>query len=86
MTRFIGQILRILGLLIEMLGILVVALWARGDAGGGDPPGSFSLRLAWTAVAVGFVIWLIGTTLIYWPRPAPAVRKPKSDREGGPEV
>ncbi len=68
--RLTGQILRMLGLLIEMLGILALALWTRTDAAGAPLPGSFSARQVWIAVGVGFVVWLTGSLLLYWPEPA----------------
>jgi hypothetical protein len=68
MHRSTGQILRFVGLLIEMLGILGLAFWTRTDPAGTPLPGSFPPRLAWIVVGLGFVIWLAGNTLIYWPR------------------
>src|SRR5262245_35277052 len=74
MNRSTGQILRFVGLVIEMLGILGLAFWTRTDRAGAPLPGSFPPRLAWIVVGLGFVIWLAGNTMIYWPR---SDRKPK---------
>jgi hypothetical protein len=66
MKKVTGQILRLVGLLIEMLGVMGVVT-GRGDIE--------SLRLqlsngtlvspAWIAVVLGFVIWLVGTILLF---------------------
>ncbi|HKM55886.1 MAG: hypothetical protein ACLP7Q_05125 [Isosphaeraceae bacterium] len=69
MTRTTGHILRMLGLLIEMAGILVMLVWNRTDGAGAPLPGSLSSHQVWTIVITGFVIWLVGSILFYWPRP-----------------
>jgi hypothetical protein len=79
MSRFTGQILRIVGLLIEMLGILAAALRTRRDQADGPLPEFISTRLIWTVVGVGFVIWLIGSILTYWPRSHRKRRDPDRD-------
>ncbi len=78
MTRTTGQILRMLGLLIEMAGILVMLVWNRTDGAGAPLPGSLSSRQVWTIVIAGFVIWLVGGILFYWPRPGR--NKPQGNR------
>ena len=82
MNRFTGQIVRTLGLLIEMLGILALVFRTRTDQAGVPLPGSFSTRLVWTVVGVGFVIWLVGTVMTYWPRPTRAERPASMDDDG----
>jgi hypothetical protein len=78
--RLTGQILRMVGLLIEMLGILALAFWTRTDAAGAPLPGSFSARQVWIGVGAGFVIWLAGSLLLYWPEPA-RPRKPPGNTD-----
>ena len=78
MTRTTGRILRMLGLLIEMAGIFVMLVWNRTDEAGAPLPGSLSSRQVWTIVITGFVIWLVGGILFYWPRPGP--NKPQGSR------
>jgi hypothetical protein len=83
MRRPIGQIVRMLGLAVEMAGILALALWTRTDQAGVPLPGSFSSRQVWIVVGVGFVIWMIGAILTYWPQPARKAGKSsrKDDRD-----
>jgi hypothetical protein len=68
MTRLQGQILRMLGIFIEMLGIFVLIFRTRTDQGGVPLPGSFSQAQAWAVIGCGFLIWLFGSIVIYWPR------------------
>ena len=68
MTRLQGQILRTVGLFIEMLGILALVFRTRTDEVGTPLPGSFSRPQAWAVIGVGFVIWLFGSIVLYWPR------------------
>jgi hypothetical protein len=68
------------GLLIELLGILALGLWTRTDQTGAPLPGSFTSRQVWIAVGIGFVIWLVGSVLSYWPDPPGLV-----PRTGGPD-
>jgi hypothetical protein len=75
MTRLTGQILRMLGLLIEALGILALVLWTSTDEAGVPLPGSFSRSQVWIVIGSGFVIWLCGSIVTYWPR---SVRKVRS--------
>jgi hypothetical protein len=69
MTRIQGQILRTGGLFIEMLGILALMFRNRNDGVGMPLLGSFSEPRAWAVIGAGFVIWLLGNVVIYWPRP-----------------
>ena len=68
MSRSNGQIVRMIGLAIEVAGILAQALWTRTDQTGAPLPGNFSSLQVWIVVGVGFVLWLAGTILIYWPQ------------------
>jgi hypothetical protein len=74
--RFAGQILRILGLAIEMLGILAAALSSRGGDGAAGAAGGLSSQQIWIVVGAGFVVWLVGNLLTYWPGLGSTGRKP----------
>jgi hypothetical protein len=71
MKKVTGQILRLGGLLIEMLGVLGILTGSR-DAGAARLrlPGGTLIAPAWIAVALGFLIWLVGTFLVYGSRPS----------------
>lgn len=79
MRRSTCQIVRLIGLAIEVAGILAQLLWTRTDQAGAPLPGHFSSRQVWIVVGVGFVIWMIGTILTYWPQPAPRWRSSTED-------
>jgi hypothetical protein len=64
--RAAGQILRYVGLVVEMLGILAVALSGRQENGGPAAVG-LSTRQIWIVVGTGFLLWLVGNVLTYWP-------------------
>ncbi len=68
--RRTGQSLRLLGLLIEFAGVIGVV---RERGGRAIPqlriPGGPVVSAAWVAVALGFILWLVGTILL-------AARKP----------
>lgn len=81
MSRIQGQILRTVGLFIEMLGILALVFRTKTDEVGVPLPGSLSRPQTWAIIAVGFVVWLLGTIVIYWPRPR---RKPDSSNQQSP--
>jgi hypothetical protein len=68
MRRTTGQIVRLIGLALEVAGILAQALRTRTDQTGAPLSGHFPVLYVWIVVGVGFVLWMIGTTLIYWPR------------------
>ena len=68
MNRMTGQLMRMAGLFIEMLGILALALRTRTGPDGVPLPGHFPERPVWVVVALGFILWLAGTLIIYWPR------------------
>lgn len=68
MPRILGQFLRFSGLLIEMLGFWALAFRSGTDVGGGPLPGSYSPRLVWSVIGLGFAIWLVGTMLNFWAR------------------
>ncbi len=68
MKRATGQIVRLIGLAFEVAGLLAQVLWTRTDQTGAPLPGQFSSRQVWIVVGCGFVIWMIGTVLTYWPR------------------
>jgi hypothetical protein len=62
--------MRIGGLIVEMLGVLAVMKGNEGIfATKLQLPGFEPVPLAWVGVALGFVLWLIGTVLVYWSRP-----------------
>ena len=79
MRRSTGQILRLSGLAIEVAGLLAQVLWTRTDPTGAPLPGQFSSRQVWITVGVGFVIWMIGTILTYWPKPGQRRRSSNDD-------
>lgn len=79
------------GLFIEMIGILTLAMGGR--EGGRALIGlssEASTRLAWAAVGIGFVVWLTGNILAYWPQGPRAPSKPpggtEDDWDHGPTV
>lgn len=70
MRKNTGHIIRISGLVIEMLGLYGM----YNSTGANDQaqltlPGGTVVSLAWMAVGIGFVLWLIGTLLVYVVRP-----------------
>jgi hypothetical protein len=71
MKQVTGQILRLGGLFIEMLGVLGIVT-GNHDVGAARLrlPGGTMVAPAWIAVALGFVIWLLGTFLAYGSRPS----------------
>lgn len=81
MSRRIGQIVRLIGLAIEVSGLLATVFRTSADQTGAPLPGHYSSRQVWIVVGVGFVIWMIGTILTYWPQNAP--RRRSSNRDVG---
>ncbi len=81
MKRLTGQIIRLVGLALEVLGLLAQALRTQTDEIGDPLPGHFSAHQVWTVVGVGFVLWMIGSILIYWPRPSLVRRSTPGDTE-----
>jgi hypothetical protein len=71
MKNTIGQILRILGLVIEMWGIY-------GVFGSGQAPGQPTRTLPMIALVLGFVMWITGTVVNYY---AKQERKRVASRE-----
>jgi hypothetical protein len=70
MAKLVGQFMRIGGLLVEMLGVYAVMKGNEGNfAMKVRLPGFEPILLGWLGVAVGFVLWLVGTALVYWSRP-----------------
>jgi drug/metabolite transporter (DMT)-like permease len=68
--RRTGQWLRFIGLLIEMVGVFGVV---REKGGQASPqiafPGGQAVSAAWAAVALGFVLWLVGKIVLAAARP-----------------
>ncbi len=68
--RLTGHWMRFIGLLIEMVGIVGVVRERGGQA---LPqvriPGGPIVSVAWVAVVLGFVIWLVATILLVATRP-----------------
>jgi hypothetical protein len=69
--RRTGQWLRFIGLLTEVVGVVGVVR----ERGGQDVPliqipGGPVVSIAWLAVAVGFLLWLVGKILLVAARPA----------------
>jgi hypothetical protein len=69
MYKLIGHLIRMTGLLIEMVGVWGVYT-GRDDK---HPtlislPGGNTLPVPWVAVGLGFVLWFIGTLIVYMSR------------------
>jgi hypothetical protein len=74
MKKLVGQFMRLGGLLVEMLGVWAVMKGNEGVfATKLHLPGFEPVALAWIGIALGFLLWLVGTVLVYWSRPP---RKP----------
>jgi len=70
MRKGVGQSLRLAGLLIELLGVMgVVTGQDDVESARLRLPGGAVVPLAWIAVVMGFVIWLVGTIVIVGTRP-----------------
>jgi hypothetical protein len=82
MNSVTGQIVRTVGLFIEMLGILALLFRTQTDQAGIPLPGSFPRPLVLAVTGVGFVIWMIGTMMIYWSRRVRAERKGRIEDDG----
>jgi hypothetical protein len=65
-----GHLIRISGLLIEMLGVWGVFNSTGAISMALHLPGGGDIPLAWLAVGVGFALWLTGTIVVYFSRPA----------------
>ncbi len=83
MTRFQGQILRTAGIFIEMLGILAFFFRTKTDEVGMPLPGSFSLAQVWAIIGCGFLIWLFGSIVIFWPRQPHGKGRSSEEHEDG---
>jgi hypothetical protein len=70
-----GPILRILGLIIELFGITILMLSGRGDGADVGARLGLSSNQVWGIVVVGFVVWAVGTSLIYARRLSPRRKK-----------
>ena len=70
MRRATGQSLRLIGLLIEVFGVMGI-MTGRGDieALHFHLPGGTEVSPAWIVLAMGFVIWLVGTILLVGSKP-----------------
>ncbi len=70
MGRVTGQSLRLGGLLIEALGVMGI-MTGRGDieALHFHLPGGTVVSPAWVVLALGFVMWLVGTILFVGSKP-----------------
>jgi hypothetical protein len=65
MTRLIGHLIRITGLLIELVGVWAVYA-GRDDKAPTlvSLPGGRAVPAAWLAVGLGFALWLAGTIIV----------------------
>lgn len=61
------QILRMIGLFVEMLGILAFVVRSRSEQAG-RAAGWITMNRALGVVVLGFVLWLIASVMLYWPR------------------
>lgn len=71
MKRSTGQILRRLGLLTEAVCLLGIVSSAKGRLGPVRVAGVDADQALMVGVAVGFLLWVAGTIVIYWPRKRP---------------
>ncbi len=83
MYKTIGHLIRMSGLLIEM-----VVLWAvmtgriDNESGTLSLPDGRTVPAAWVAVGFGFMIWLVGTMIVYSARSRRRIiEKPAHDRD-----
>jgi hypothetical protein len=71
MKKQVGQFMRLGGLLVEMLGVLAVTKGSEGKfATKVNLPGVEPVPIAWVGIGLGFVLWLVGTVLVYSSRPS----------------
>ncbi len=70
MNKTTGHIIRMIGMLIEMLGV-----WGVYQASNSKTPWEISLPatgpvpVAWFAVLVGLIVWLVGVFIVYSNKP-----------------
>jgi hypothetical protein len=71
MKKSIGQSVRFGGLLIEFFGVMGV-MTGKGDIESLHIrlPGGTDVSPAWIVLALGFVVWLVGTILVASARPS----------------
>jgi hypothetical protein len=79
MTKSTGHLIRFTGLLIEMFGVWgVYNSTGQKDEAQIQLPGGSVVSWAWMAVALGFVLWLTGTIVVYASRTR---RQPRENDE-----
>ncbi len=70
MNKTTGHIIRMIGMLIEMLGV-----WGVYQASNSKTaweislPGTGRVPVAWFAVLVGLIVWLVGVFIVYSNKP-----------------
>jgi hypothetical protein len=68
MTSHTGHIIRRCGLVIEAGSFAWLLLIRRGILRAPNPEAADPVLAAKLALFAGFVVWLVGTTTVYWPR------------------
>jgi hypothetical protein len=76
-----GQLLRMTGLLLEVIGAVGI-LSGKPEFRVSLPSGG-TLAPAWIVVAIGFVLWMIGTALFYGSRAQARRVRDQSDHDSG---
>jgi hypothetical protein len=66
MTKTTGHIIRMIGMLTEMLGLWgVVQTRNSKSAWLISIPGAGTMPVAWLAVFIGLIVWLVGVFIVY---------------------
>jgi hypothetical protein len=66
MSKTTGHIIRMTGMLIEMLGLWGVVQTTNSKAPWLIPiSGAGTMPVAWLAVFIGLIVWLIGVFIVY---------------------
>jgi hypothetical protein len=80
MSKTTGHIIRMTGMLIEMLGLWGVVQTSNSRA----PwlisiPGAGTMPVAWLAVFIGLIVWLVGVFIVYSYKPRDSKKRPSVD-------
>lgn len=68
MTRAQGLMLRRVGLFLEAISLFSLLMVAQGKVEVWKRTGLDPSLVLTAGVAIGFVLWLTGTTVMYWPK------------------
>jgi hypothetical protein len=81
MKALVGQLMRLGGLIVEMLGVYAVMKGVEGPfAAKVQLPGFEPVPIGWIGVGFGFVLWLVGTVLVYSSRPSRKKYRPEIEK------